>query len=99
MATNYSTTDNGNNTAIIVLAMIIIAALAIGAIYLINYNSTPVQNTNTTERYVNRVEQAPAQAGQAISRTVNTPAQNAQSPATDQTPAPSQPESNPAPQQ
>jgi len=97
MATHYSTTDNsGNNTAIIILAMIVIAALAIGAIYLINYNATPVQNTNTTERYINRVEQAPAQTGQAVSRALNTPAQNAQP---DQTPAPSQPQPNPAPQQ
>ncbi len=102
MATHYSTsTDNGGtNAAVIILAVIIIAALAVGAIYMMNYNGAPVQNSNTTtERYVSKIQQVPAQTGQAVSRAVGTPAQNAQSPASDQTPAPSQPQPNPAPQQ
>jgi hypothetical protein len=98
MATTQTSDSGGTNAAIIILAVIIIAAIAVGAVWYMN--TSGVSNTNTTtERYVSKVEQVPAQVGQAAkdasTPTVNPPSQDT-APATGATDAPTP---NPAPAQ
>ncbi len=73
--------NSGTNAALVILAFVIIAAIVVGAIYFMN---NPVQNTNTTtsvDRTVSRIEQVPAQTGQAISSAVSQPDNAANPPA------------------
>ncbi len=90
MATTQTSDTGGTNAAIIILAVIIIAAIAVGAMYFMNVPSSST-NTNTTERYVSRVEQVPAQVTQAAkdasTPTVNPPSQDV-APATGATDTP-----------
>jgi hypothetical protein len=88
MATTQTSDTGGTNAAIIILAVIIIAALAVGAVW---YMNTPAPTNTVTERYISKVEQVPAQVGQAArdasTPTVNPPSQDTQ-PATGATDAP-----------
>lgn len=88
MATQYETpSQSGNNTGIIILSILIIAAIAVAAaIYLSSGTSTNTSNT-TVERYSSTVEKVPAQVGQAArdaADTVTTDPQPAPAPTQDQ---------------
>jgi hypothetical protein len=102
MATQYETpSQNGNNTGIIILAVLIIAAIAVAAaIYLSSGAGTNTSNT-TVERYTSTVEKVPAQVGEAArdaADTVTVNPQPAPSPVEDQ-PVVSEPAPTPVPAQ
>ncbi|HVZ28821.1 MAG TPA: hypothetical protein VG839_00400 [Asticcacaulis sp.] len=93
MATTQTSDNGGTNAAIIILAVIIIAAIAVGAVWYMNMPASTNTNTHTTDRYVSRVEQVPAQAGQAAkdatAPTANPPSQDtAPAAGADNTPTP-----------
>lgn len=79
MATTQTSDTGGTNAAIIILAVIIIAAIAVGAVWYMN-SPAPTNSNTTTERYISKVEQVPAQVGQAAkdatTTTVNPPSQD-----------------------
>ncbi len=88
--------NSGTNAGLIILAFIIVAAIVVAAIYFMN---SPAQtNTNTTtsvDRTVSRIEQVPAQTGQAIDNAVSNP-DNAANPPANTAPA-TNPQPAPAP--
>lgn len=57
MATTYRDRENGNGTAIIVLALVVLAALIIGAVYFMNNPITATSTNTTTERTI--IERVP----------------------------------------
>lgn len=88
---------SGTHAAIIVLAVLTLLALALGAAILMN-SVVPAEVAHATIGNPDtRIEQFPNQAAQAISPTVNTPAQNVQPTAIDRTPGPARPQPNPYP--
>lgn len=92
MATTQTSDTGGTNAAIIILAVIIIAAIAVGAMYFMNVPAPSSTNTNTTERYVSKVEQVPAQVDQAAkdatAPTANAPSQDTAPAGATDTPTP-----------
>ena len=79
MATQYETpSQSGNNTGIIILAILIIAAIAVAAaIYLSSGTSTNTSNT-TVERFSSTIEKVPAQVGETTREAADTVTANPQ---------------------
>lgn len=81
--------NNSSNAGLIILALVILAAILAGGYYFMNYGGTT--NTNTTDRTITRVEQVPAQVGNAVDNATTPPPANATPPSnTEPAPAPAQ---------
>jgi len=83
--------NNSSNAGLIILALVILAAILAGGYYFMNYGGTTTTNTNTVDRTVTRVEQVPAQVGNAVDNaTTNNPANTTPPANTEPAPPPAQ---------
>ena len=82
--------NNSSNTGLIILALVILVAVAAAAYYFMNYGPVTTTNSNTVDRTITRVEQVPAQVGNAVDNAANNPANTTPPSNTEPAPAPAQ---------